>query len=65
MKLTKVVAKIKLSWHLNMIGFCTIANHLKLMSNENMVLRGLHHMKKCNDCCKLLGYELPKEFVDL
>ena len=64
MDITKVVAKLRLSYHLNMIDFCNIANQLHLLSDEKAELKNKNHLKKCVDCYGRLGYNLPKSFRD-
>ena len=64
MDITKVVAKIRLGYHLNMIDFCNVANQLHLLSDEKADLKNKNHLKKCLDCYDRLGYTLPKEFID-
>lgn len=64
MDVTKAVAKLRLSYHLNMIDFCNVANQLNLMSDAKADQANKTHLKKCIDCYVRLGYKLPKEFTD-
>lgn len=64
MDITKVVAKLRLSYHLNMIDFCNVANQLHLLSDEKAELENKIHLKECVDCYGRLGYNLPKCFRD-
>lgn len=64
MDITKVVAKLRLSYHLNMIDFCNVANQLHLLSDEKTELKNKNHLKECVDCYGRLGYNLPKCFRD-
>lgn len=64
MDVTKVVAKLRLVYHLNMIDFCNVANQLHLLSDEKADLTNKNHCKLCFDCYNRLGYKLPKEIMD-
>lgn len=64
MDITKVVAKLRLSYHLNMIDFCNVANQLHLLSDEKTELKNKNYLKECVDCYGRLGYNLPKSFRD-
>ena len=64
MDVTKVVARLRLGYHLNMIDFCNVANQLNLLSDEKADLKNKNHLKECLDCYERLGYNLSKEFRD-
>lgn len=64
MDITKVVAKLRLVYHLNMLDVCNVANQLHLLSDDSADLKNKNHFKKCLDCYERLGYNLPKEFMD-
>ena len=64
MNITKVVAKLRLNYHLNMIDVCNVAYQLKLMSGEKADQANEEHLKQCIDCYIRLGYKLPKEFME-
>ena len=64
MDITKMVAKLRLGYYLNMIDFCNVANQLHLLSNEKADLKNKNNLKGCLDCYERLGYNLPKEFKD-
>lgn len=64
MDITKVVAKLRLGYHLSMIDFCNVANQLHLLSDKKADLKNKNHLKECLDCYERLGYNLSKEFKD-
>lgn len=64
MDITKVVAKLRLNYHLNMIDICNVANQLHLLSDKKAELKNKNHLKACFDCYERLGIKLPKEFID-
>ncbi len=64
MDITKVVAKLRLSYHLNMIDFCNVANQLHLLSDKKADVKNKNHLKECIDCYVRLGYKIPENFKD-
>lgn len=64
MDATKIVAKIRLAYHLNMLDFCNVANQLHLMSDEKADCANKSHFKECLDCYERLGYKLPRKFIE-
>lgn len=64
MDITKIVAKLRLGYHLNMVDFTNVAYQLHLLSGEKADMRNKHHFKECLNCYSRLGYKLPKEFTD-
>ena len=64
MDIPKAVAKLRLSYHLNMIDFYNVANQLHLVGDDEADLKNKNHLKKCFDCYERLGYDLPKEVKD-
>lgn len=64
MDVTKVVAKLRLGYHLNMLDVCNVANQLHLLSDEKANMKNKNHLKECLDCYERLGYNLPKELRD-
>ena len=67
MDITKVVAKARLHYHLNMVDICNVANQLHLMSDEKAERANRDHTKKIFDCYMRLGVEFPdfiKDFVN-
>lgn len=64
MDITKVVAKLRLTYHLNMLDACNVANQLGLMSNEKADMANKNHLKQCIDCYERLGTKFPKAFID-
>lgn len=61
MDITKIVAKIRLGYHLNMIDVVNVANQLHLMGDEKADLANKNHLKKCFDCYDRLGVKLPED----
>lgn len=64
MDITKVVAKARLEYHLNMIDICNVANQLHLLSNDKADRANENHLKKVLDCYERLGVQLPRFMVD-
>ena len=64
MDVTKVVANLRLKYHLNMIDLCNVANQLKLLSDDKANRANKDHFKECLNCYERLGYKLPKEFIE-
>jgi len=64
MALPEVVARLRLTYHLNMIDVCNAAHQLKMLSGERADRANEKHLKQCLDCYERLGVKLPKEFVD-
>lgn len=67
MDITKVVAKARLHYHLNMIDICNVANQLHLMSDDKADRANRDHLKNVFDCYGRLGVALPeyvKDFVN-
>ena len=64
MNIVKTVAKLRLSYHLNMIDICNVANQLHLMSDTKADNSNKRHLKECIDCYERLGYKLPDEFIE-
>ena len=64
MNITKVVAKIRLVYHLNMLDINNVANQLKILSDRDADQNNKHHLKECLDCYERLGYKLPQVFRD-
>ena len=64
MDITKVVAKMRLGYHLNMVNVVNVANQLGLMSNEKADRANENHLKRIIDCWDRLGVDLPEEFME-
>lgn len=64
MDITKKVAKLRLSYHLNMIDVCNVANQLGWLSDKKAEVKNKNHFKNCLDCYERLGLKLPKIFKD-
>lgn len=67
MDITKVVAKARLHYHLNMIDICNVTNQLHLMSDDKADRANRDHLKNVFDCYSRLGVVLPgfvKDFVN-
>ena len=62
MDITKVVANLRLKYHLNMIDFVNVANQLHLLNDDKANRSNKYHLKECMDCYERLGYKLPKHF---
>lgn len=63
MDITKTVAKLRLTYHLNMLDVCNVANQLGLMSDDRANIANKNHVKQCFDCYERLGVKLPKAFI--
>ena len=64
MDITKVVAKMRLDWHLNMVDVVNVANQLGLMSNEKADRANANHLRKIIDCGERLAVEWPETFKE-
>lgn len=64
MNIVNAVAKIRLTYHLNMLDIVNVANQLGLLSDEKADLKNKNHFKKCLDCYNRLGLKLPKAFIE-
>lgn len=62
MDITKVVAKARLHYHLNMIDICNVANQLHLMSDDKAERANKEHVRNVFDCYMRLGVKFP-DFV--
>lgn len=61
MDITKLVAKARLTFHLNMIDAVNVANQLHMMSDNKAEQANKRHVKECFDCYERLGVKLPED----
>lgn len=64
MDVTKLVAKMRLTYHLNMLDVVNVANQLHLLGDEKADQKNKGHLKGCIACYERLGYKLPSEFIE-
>lgn len=64
MGITKVVAKMRLGYHLNMVNVVNVSNQLGLMSDEKANRANKNHLKQIIDCWDRLGIVKPHLIVD-
>jgi hypothetical protein len=64
MDIAKIVARIRLVYHSNMLSVVNAANQMHLLSDDNADMKNINHLKECFDCLERLDYKLPKECKD-
>lgn len=64
MNIPKLVAKIRLSYHMNMVDVVNVANQLGLMGDFEADRANANHLKQIIDCWDRLGVEMPEEFLE-
>lgn len=61
MDITKVVAKARLKYHMNMVDVVNVVYQLGLMSGEKADRANENHLKQIIDCWERLGIPVCKE----
>jgi hypothetical protein len=61
MDITKVVAKARLKYHMNMVDVVNVAYQLGLMSGEEADRANENHLKQIIDCWERLDIPVCKE----
>lgn len=64
MDITKVVARARLKYHMNMVDAVNVAYQLHLMSGEKADRANENHLKQIIDCWDRLGVPICKELIE-
>ena len=64
MDITKVVAKLRLSYHMNMVDAVNVVNQLGLMNDEKADRANAEHLIQIIDCWERLGIPICKELIE-
>ena len=63
MDITKVVARMRLKYHMNMVDAINVAYQFGLMSGEKADRSNENHLKQIIDCWERLGIPVCKELI--
>ena len=58
MDITKIVAKLRFGYHVNMLDICNVANQIGILKDEKAEEIMKRHTMECFDCLERLGYNL-------
>ena len=58
MDIVKTVAKIRFTYHVNMLDVCNVANQLGILKDDKAEEVMKKHTMNCVDCLERLGYDL-------
>lgn len=60
MDITKLVAKLRLEHHMNMLNYNNILNQLHIRDDETAEEKAKYHFMECVDCLERLGKDVSE-----